>query len=198
MQIRTIWQIQQVLSSQILLFQVLWLLSECINLGILASIHQGYPFISTLIQSNIRTTHIVRNIHILIHYKVLSYSPRFPDGHFQTRQKKVITCRNYLLDLYEKVGRVYRPLRNIHPILPAQFGVSALLDPTWDIENLRYCSKTFRAVFKLLCSPKPPLPPERTVANRSVFLTVVNALTKEDLSGHVHHMLSTNSTVVDQ
>ena len=79
MQIRTIWQIQQVLSSQILLFQVLWLLSECINLGILASIHQGYPFISTLIQSNIRTTHIVRNIHILIHYKVLSYSPRFPD-----------------------------------------------------------------------------------------------------------------------
>ena len=79
MQIQTIWQIQQVLSSQILLFQVLWLLSECINLGILASIHQGYPFISTLIQSNIRTTHIVRNIHILIHYKVLSYSPRFPD-----------------------------------------------------------------------------------------------------------------------
>ena len=49
------------------------------------TIRQRYPFISTLIQWNIRTTHIVRNMYILIHYKALSYCHCFPDGSNQGR-----------------------------------------------------------------------------------------------------------------
>jgi len=47
------------------------------------TIRQRYPFISTLIQWNIRTTHIVRNMYILIHYKALSYRHCFPDDPVQ-------------------------------------------------------------------------------------------------------------------
>jgi hypothetical protein len=88
---------------------------------------------------------------------------------------------------YGTFALFYRPLRSKRR---AQFGASALLDPTWDIDNLRRCSKPFRAVFKLLCAPELSIVPARRVANHSVFLTVVNTLTREDLTEHVNHMLS--------
>ena len=77
-----------------------------------------------------------------------------------------------------------------------QFGVSVLLDPVWNTDNLQCCTKTFRAVLKLVHSANMPFPPEKIAANETVFLTVVKSLSKEDLSEHVRHMLSRDTPFV--
>jgi len=58
-----------------------------------------------------------------------------------------------------------------------QFGMLVLLDPVWNIDNFQHCTKTltFWAVFKLLQYP----PPEKLLANRAVFLNVMETLSRD-------------------
>ena len=76
-----------------------------------------------------------------------------------------------------------------------QFGVCVLLDPVWDIDKITHCSKTFRAVFKLLCVSDTPILDIVRAPNARVFKTVVETLSRTELSDHVEWLSEVTPTI---
>jgi hypothetical protein len=74
-----------------------------------------------------------------------------------------------------------------------QFGVNVLLDPTWDINKVRLRTKTFRPVFKALCALNTTNSDNSNRRNIKPFKTIVDTLSKSDLSNYVKPLLHGSS-----
>lgn len=108
---------------------------------------------------------------------------------FKARQQNIITGRNYLLEMYKKVTfLLYTVTFQLANQCHLQFGVSVLLDPSWDINNMSRCTKTFRAVLSKLCTSRPA---ER--GNEEVLKAVVGVLSGEQFSPYFAQLLQLNS-----
>jgi hypothetical protein len=72
-------------------------------------------------------------------------------------------------------------------MLRNQFSVNVIMDPVWDINNIVQCSKTYRAVFKLLCTWKKP-----EVSDERLFQLIGNILSCDSLKNNIEELIECN------
>jgi hypothetical protein len=72
-------------------------------------------------------------------------------------------------------------------MLRNQFGVNVIMDPVWDINNIVQCSKTYCAVFKLLCMWKKP-----EASDEKLFQLISNILSCDGLKNNIEELIECN------
>ena len=67
-----------------------------------------------------------------------------------------------------------------------------LLDPVWDVDRLGHCSRSFRAVFTVLCACRPAGMAVKQETNKSILKIVVRELGGNGVTEYISNFLDGN------